>query len=117
MLAMPLALSLLFRLGRAGAKGQGVAWLSRKYRCERAKVLEMLTANCPFDTTGGVSGLKVVQVAADPTFAVDSRVNPDAVAGQVRIRFDPEQTSASCGGTEKLNTVPFVELPPAPVVP
>jgi len=75
--------------------------------------------NCPSTTAGVVSGFKVVQSAAAPRLAVDRKVSPDAVAGRLKTRFGPEATSLSggAGESEILNTVPFVELPPAPVVP
>ena len=57
----------------------------------------------------------------EPRFVVDCKVNPMALVGHVKITFGPEGIKVSCGKltapNERLNTVPWPDLPPDCVVP
>ena len=76
---------------------------------------------CPLTTTGAAE--LVVQLADEPRFVVDCKLNPMAVIGHVKMRLVLEGSKLSCGGggltdpNERLNTVPLPVLPPAYAVP
>ena len=73
--------------------------------------MELVTVFFPLKTTA--PGETVLQTAGEPRFVVDCKVNPAALAGQVKITLPPEGIMASCGNSsERLNTVPSFELPP-----
>ena len=67
-----------------------------------------------FRTTG--AGETGFQVTGETKFVADCRVNPVALADQVKMTFAPERVMVSCGGLTglnvRLNTVPVPELPP-----
>ena len=68
--------------------------------------------------TGG--GVLVIQTAGEARFVVDSKVKPAALVGHVKITLVPEGKMVSCGTacpSERLNTVPLPDIPPAPAVP
>ena len=52
------------------------------------------------------------------TAGVDCKVNPAKLVGHIKTTFDPERSIVSCGcGNERLNIVPYPELPPLVDVP
>ena len=76
----------------------------------------LVTVFSQLTTTG--AGELVVQNADEPRFAVDCRVKPVVFVGHVKMTFVPEGRIVSCGtGNERLNAVPFPEVPPYDVVP
>ena len=66
-------------------------------------------------------GETVVQSDGEPNFVADSKVNPVALVGHVKITFAREGTIVSFGALtapgERLNTVPTPALPPLDAVP
>ena len=70
-------------------------------------------------TTG--AGELVLQNAGETRFVVDCKVNPAALVGHVKIMLASEGVIVSFGAltdpNERLNTVPWPELPPPSAVP
>jgi hypothetical protein len=78
---------------------------SRKNCC--VPEMGLVTVFCPLTLTG--AGELVVQTADGPRFAVDCKMNPEALVGQFRMTFPPEAAIVSWGGltgNEMLNMVP-----------
>jgi len=64
----------------------------------------LVTVFCPLMTTG--AGELVFQNIGETRLVANSKVNPVALVGHVNVTFDPERMMVSCGGKERLNTVP-----------
>src|SRR5579859_4018216 len=79
----------------------------------------LVTAFWPFTMTGVIS--MGVQTEGGVVFGVDCKVKPTALAGHSRTTFAPERRMVSRGRltelTERLNTVPKLDIPPALAVP
>ena len=65
-------------------------------------------------TTG--AGELVVQTG-EIRFVADCKAKPVALVGHIKMILALVGIIASCGGTERLNTVPKPELPPSEAVP
>ena len=74
----------------------------------------MVTVFCPLTTTD--AGRLVLQTG-EMRFVVDSKVNPTALVGHVKMKLPAERMVVSCGLNERLNTVPEPAVPPEYVVP
>ena len=59
-------------------------------------MMGLVTVFCPLTTTG--AGEFVIQAADEARFVVDSKVNPVALAGHVKMKLFPERTAEAVGG-------------------
>ena len=79
----------------------------------------MVTAFFPLTMTG--PGETVFQAAGETRFMVDCKVNPAELIDHVTITLVPERMMVNCGALtdpkERLNSVPWPELPPLNAVP